>query len=471
MKSILKYAIIILTVGFIFSCKKDTFNTNSNAKLLLRTDTVWFDTVFTRFNPQDPRSVNKQILVVNPHDQMIRTSIHLGGGVNSYFRMNVDGEPGHFFEDIEIFPNDSLFIFLEAHPEQNLDPMGRPLIVKDSILFTTNGNIQQTNLIAWGQDAHYFKRDSTTTASLTWDDKEKVYVVYDYFYVRPNEKLIIEEGVTIHFNPGAWLFVEGELEVNGTCTEKVRFEGDRLQPSFEEVAGQWGGIWLSYPNSNSKIDHAIIKNGTVGIYMDSLSSTSDPNATVTNTFVRNMLFDGIAGRNSHAIIENSIFANCGRFTFLGERGGRYEIDHCTFYTGSSNFSRQDPTWVVTNTTRDPDGFILDEHDIYVTMKNSIVDGSQDSNELAFALVNTSKVTSIGIFNNLLNTALPNSIIDNSSNVKFIEAPDSLFVNPFKHDYELVSDALARDIGVFGLTQDLECRSRSNPPDAGALEGQ
>ena len=113
MQSLLKYSLFIFGLYVtVSSCKKDILNTNPNNKITVSKDTLWFDTVFTKVNSTTPKSVNKQILIYNPYDQRIKTSIQLGGGNNSHFRLNVDGETGSSFSDVELFPNDSIFLFV-----------------------------------------------------------------------------------------------------------------------------------------------------------------------------------------------------------------------------------------------------------------------------------------------------------------------------------------------------------------------
>ena len=227
MKHITKYLLlsILLYLG-VSSCKKESFTTSGQVEV--NTDTLWFDTVFTKVTTRLPLSVNKQILLYNPNNESIRTSIRLGGGLSSHFRLNVDGEPGYDFNEVEIFPNDSIFIFVEVHPgPNNNNPTYNPLIIQDSILFSTNGNESKTMLIGWGQDAHYIFRDSIELDT-TWANDKLPIVVYGYCYVKPEAKLTIEKGVKVYFSPRSWLFVEGKLDMKGTKDEPIVMQGARL---------------------------------------------------------------------------------------------------------------------------------------------------------------------------------------------------------------------------------------------------
>ena len=315
-----------------------------------------------------------------------------------------------------------------------------------------------------GKTAHYIFRDSIESDT-TWSNSLLPIVVYGYCYVKPGVKLTINPGMQIHYAPYSWLFVEGELEVNGSSTDPVLMQGDRLQPSWEETAGQWGGIWFSYPSRGSVLEHAVIKNGTVGVYCDSISGdgNSTPNVSIKKCFIRNMAFDGVAGRGSYIRMENSISSNCGRFTFLASFGGKYDIRHSTFHTGNRDFSRQDPTFAILNINRDANGVILSEHPIDFYMVNSIVDGNFADGEIGTDL-NASAVVSLE--SNLLRTLNlafePNNILNR----------DTIFENSFNFNYQLDSLSAATDEGTIlspAITDDIANNARDAAPDLGAYE--
>lgn len=467
-KALTKILCFILLITAFISCRKEQFTTSPDDALILRQDTLWFDTVFTNANERWPKSVNKQIIIVNPHKEKIRTDIELMGGPQSHFRMNVDGVAGTVFKDIELFPEDSLFIFIEVHPDKNNNsPDFNPLIIRDSVLFYTNGNEQKVNLIGWGQDAHYIFRDSIETDT-TWSNTNLPIVIYGYCYVKPDVTLTIESGMQIHYAPGSWMFVEGTLQVNGTAEDPVVMQGDRLQPDWEETAGQWGGIWLSHPTKGNEITHALVKNGTVGIYCDSVSGDNNntPNVTLDKCFIRNMSYDGIAGKGSYIKAYNTVSANCGRFTFLASFGGLYEIKHCTFHTGSKDFSRRDPTFAVLNINRNEFGQILSEHALTFSMVNSIIDGSYNDGELG---LDVNQQANIVIEYSLLKT--DNVAFDVNNNI-LNENP--LFIDPNAYNYDLDTLSPAIDAGRLvapSISTDILDRPRDLNPDMGAFEFQ
>ncbi len=448
----------------IWACRDDdSIFTSSSAMLNMSTDTVFFDTVFTSFIPGVPMSVNKQFVVRNPYKDKIKTNVDIVGGSNSYFRINVDGEVGPSIKNLEILPGDSVFVFVEVSVEPNQDPQSLPLIIRDSIRFTTNGNSQHVQLAAWGQDGHYFLRDTLCDAVL--DDKLKPYVVHGYLYVPENCVLTIKPGVRMHFAPRSWLYVEGTLKIEGTNEEPVYFEGDRLQPTFEEEAGQWGGIWLNHLSKANRIDHARIKNGTVGIYCDSSSvDETMPMVYVTNTLVRNMSFDGLSGKESYIKAENSVFDNCGRYSFLGLWGGKYDLKHCDFLTYGYYFSRRDPTFVLNNVETDEFGRTIRIFDIEADVRNNIIYGSTKE-EVGFGLIQD-RVVSFVFDCNLAKTE---QALDKNG-LKNVLNQDPLFVDYRSYDYHLDSLSPAIDMCTdVGVQFDLEGKMRDAKPDAGAYE--
>lgn len=454
--------LLLISAGLIACRDDDQIFTDSSAKLTLRADTMFFDTVFTSPKPGMPMSVNKQFTIVNPHKQTIRTSVRLGLNRASYFRINVDGDKGPEVNDLEILPGDSAFVFVELSIDPNQDPQSRPLIIEDSIEFITNGNRQYVQLRAWGQDAHYLLRD--TLCDVTLSDKLKPYVVHGYLYVPENCVLTIKQGVKMHFAPKSWLYVEGTLKIEGTLEEPVVIQGDRLEPDYEETPGQWGGIWLNFLSKDNSVTYAMIKNGTVGIYCDSISRNGRPNVIVKNTQIRNMSFDGLSGKMSNIRAENSIFDNCGRYSFLGLWGGTYSLHHCNFITYNYYFSRRDPTFVLNNIETDDFGNVVKTFKITSDVRNCIIAGSLKE-EVGFGLVQSDVVSFIFDYN-LLKTEQK---LDQNG-LKNVIANQKIFKDYRIYDYHLDTLSPAINIGtLLNIPLDFDGKARDSKPDAGAYE--
>lgn len=86
------------------SCKKEQLNTSSG--ISFSTDTLTFDTLFSTLG-----STTRFFTIRNTLKQPIKISnIRLAGGTASAYRINVDGDSGVAFKDIEIPAKDSLYV-------------------------------------------------------------------------------------------------------------------------------------------------------------------------------------------------------------------------------------------------------------------------------------------------------------------------------------------------------------------------
>ena len=93
---------LCLSVLIFSSCRKDNITTNPSDKLAFSTDTLTFDTVFTTLG-----STTLYFTVHNPNSQKISISnIHLSGGENSIFRLNIDGQAINQAANVEIPANE-----------------------------------------------------------------------------------------------------------------------------------------------------------------------------------------------------------------------------------------------------------------------------------------------------------------------------------------------------------------------------
>ena len=95
---------VILGALIVISCQEDEleFSTDSNYYLSFSTDTVKFDTILT-----GERSASKTFKVYNPNKVGIRLDAVLAGGLDSPFRVNLDGQGGRQFTDLEIAPKNA----------------------------------------------------------------------------------------------------------------------------------------------------------------------------------------------------------------------------------------------------------------------------------------------------------------------------------------------------------------------------
>ena len=449
--------ITLLAIISINSCKKDVLLTDSNAKLNFSTDTILFDTVFASIG-----SVTKNFRVYNPYDEVLKiSSIRLANGAASLFRVNVNGIPGTSFSDIEIRGGDSIWVFVEVTVNPNNQSL--PYVVQDSIIFETNGNIQDIDLVAWGQNAHFFiaKKespnlppyviiDTNLNSTITWD-KNLPYVIYGGFaVVDSSTTLIITEGTQIHFSNagGLWIYKSGTLKVQGTKDKPVVFQGLRRETALQEEPGQWDRIWIN-DGGIHEIDYAVIKNGFIGLQLETLFDPALPVfLKLTNTQIRNMSGLGILARNFKVDGWNDVISNCGSYNAAFTIGGEYDFTHCTFANFWNFGQRTTPVMYLNNYTTDQAGQDVPVPMTKAEFKNCIIYGNNDNElELDFktgALNNH-------VFRNCIIKADNTTATTDPLHFDVIYLNNNpQFKNTFNNDLTLDTLAFAREKGDFSL---------------------
>lgn len=448
---------VLLIVAFISGCKKDEITTDPSATISFSADTILFDTVFTTIG-----STTSILKVYNNNDQALSiSSIQLEGGSGSMYRMNVDGLPGNNFSDIEIEANDSLFIFVEV----TVDPgnVNLPFVVEDRILFRTNGNDQEVQLTAWGQDAN-FHGGLDGIFGLECDEvwnPDKPHVVYGIVAVEEGCKLTINAGTQVYCHRGAGLLVyRGCLDVLGQLNNEVVFQGDRLEPQFQDTPGQWGielevyfenqfgvqtasiargGMWFLEAEP-SNIDYAILRNGTIGIQVDTLKTQGDDPIRITNTKINNMSGIGMLGRGANMSGYNNLVTNCGQACGAFTLGGKYQFDHCTFANYWSDATRQDPTFVLNNFYRDANNQAVVRPLVDTEFKNCIMWGNNaslsDFNEFVAVMQESDAIDPPEYV--FTSCAVDTDVnVENSANFQFmVNGQSPPFVSVSNNDYHL-----------------------------------
>ena len=276
--------IVIFVIIFLSSCRKDFGTILSTGELKFSVDTVLLNRVF-----DDISSSTQSFKIYNrSNDAITIPTIRLGRGNNSFYRLNVDGIAGKSFENIDILANDSIFVFVEATVDFS-QITDTEFFYRDSVVFDSGVNEQDVKLEALVLDVHLIRPDRTLqpdnsfvfeeivlgvdaqgeTISVrgtlldanTTFTNEKPYLIYGYIGVPENGTLTIDAGATLYFHDNSGIIVEKDatITVNGEFENTVLFEDDRLEPEFEDIAGQWGVIWLREGSKNNNINYAIIK--------------------------------------------------------------------------------------------------------------------------------------------------------------------------------------------------------------------
>jgi len=484
MQSKKKYSIGVLAlvlmsiIAITSSCKKEEFLEGKKVDLRFSQDTLMFDTVFTTIG-----SSTQHLIVTNPEKQKIKISnIRLAGGPNSNFRINVDGQSGTSFKDVEVAANDSIYIFVEV----TVDPNGSnsPMIITDSIIFETNGNIQDVDLVAYGRDAYFIVANKSVGGlkykivagehiDTTWT-KDKPIVVYGYAVVDSTGSLTIEKGTEIYFHnkSGLWIYKGGQLKVLGTKDEPVTFQGDRPEAYYDDLPGQWDRIWINESDKQSEINYAIIRNGFIGIQTEILQNVMASNKLVLkNTVIENMSGAGILSRFYRIDAENMAISNCQQYCVALTLGGEYEFRHSSFANYWSYSTRKSPSLYVNNYFQDENKQIHPFDLLKANFINCIIYGNLDEEVI---MDNNAQG---GQFNFLFDHALiktQGNISDPNYWKSVTKNIDPLFENSSENDLHLKSTSVASDKGKAGVSPplDLDGNTRdANTPDLGAYEIQ
>lgn len=458
------FIIAALFLGII-SCEEERFLQDPDAKLVFSVDTVYFDTVFTRIS-----TVTRVFTVHNKYRSFLNISeIRLGGADNSVFRVNVDGNSGIKFENIEIPPGDSIFIFVEA--TLNLNNVDSILLQEDSLCFRLNSGFQSVILAAWGQDVHILRKEHISDQ--TWIN-DKPYLILDYLYVDSLATLNIEPGVRIYLHRDAVFFVGGTLISDGSADSRIYFRGDRLEKDYEDIPGQWGGIYFLPGSKDNFLNYTSIRGGNFGILVDTFVNADIPVIKIENSFISDHSSFGILARGSNIFALNSVFANCGTSTIALIWGGSYEFYHCTIAN----------RWLYGNIRNSPAVFlnnyyidinkniqIRDIHKAY--FGNCIIYGNRqyefeiDKDPADNGILEYTIDHCIGKFGS--------ESLDPARIINSVNNQDPKFISWDEYNFELDTLSPAKDIGnilignLFPYDINGNSRIEDGKPDAGAFE--
>lgn len=465
-------AVAVLLVS-LFSCEEEGYMSSSDVQLQFSKDTITFDTIFTTIG-----STTRRFTVQNPYDENVLVSrIRLAGGEFSNFRLNVNGMVGNELYEVEIPARDSIYIFVEV----TIDPNGQnlPMVVQDSIEFTTNSNLQDVKLIAYGQDFKLIKAQVLKTQ--TWT-AEKPYLVYDYAYVDSTSVLTIEPGTKIYFHKDAGLYVKGTVIADGDYQNPIMLRADRLEASYEDLPDQWNGVVLYSGSHDNVLDFVTIKNANIGLQVGTIENEGYASLTLTNSTIENMAYAGLFAMKSKIYAYNDVIANCGFYAAALLVGGEYEFYHSTIANYWGNYgskARTTPSLVLSNVlvVDGSNGSVSYNGDLKkATFGNSIIYGNTN-NELE--LGNNGENAFNFLFDHCI-IQIPDTV--NTSNKDHYKEVwkgseyDPRFVDPYdKFNYQLDTLSAAIDLGkpdyakLFPVDIQNKNRTGDKGPDLGAYE--
>ena len=436
----IKFILLISLFAGFFSCEREFVYRGGEEGLLLSTDTVMFDTIFTSIG-----STTQNFRIYNPYDEdLIIDGIELTGGDESSFRLNINGYAENELNDVRVRAKDSLFVFVEV----TIDPVhsNSPIVVSDSIIISTRERQQSVKLIAYGQDVILLKKEWLKTQSFT---KDKPYLIADYIVVDSTQTLTIEAGARLYFQKDASLLVLGSLKVQGTKDEPVLFASHRLEEWYEDKPGQWGYIHLLPGSSGTTFDYAIIRNGLMGILADSVGLNDDEPLIINNTKIEHISSFGLLAQSAGIKVTNSLFGDCGTHSLAITVGGDYEFTHCTFANYFEWSFRSTPAVFINNYYNDEQGKVNIVPLKNASFRNCVIYG-RNIGELGFDLKYPDGDL-IGLQPNflfsscLLKVSEDTDVSDEDHFVDIIKNEDPFFINPSEYNYQLDTLSVVQDI--------------------------
>lgn len=370
MRHLISLFFIALIVS-LSSCRKDFETVPSSANLGFSKDTVYLDTVFSTIG-----SSTYTLKVYNRSSDDIRIPKIRLADPNSKYRIMVDGltgedsdgngfGDGRVFNDVELLAEDSLYIFIETTARITELAQNNPteFLYTDDIIFDASNGSQKVNLVTLIKDAYFlFPKRNAEGVKETLDvgteadplningfeldhndpangdeyhfNNTKPYVIYGYAGVKSGETLNIDAGARVYFHaesgivvqPGATLNIAGTASPDSNPLQnEVTFEGDRLEPLYEDVPGQWGTIWLRQGSINNSVKHLTLKNAMVGFLVENCK------LDIEDSQIYNSANYGILARGAQMEnCKNLVINLAGQRALACSLGGSYEFKHCTF---------------------------------------------------------------------------------------------------------------------------------------------
>lgn len=459
---------LVCLVALFNSCIDESIYSGSTL-LKFSKDTVLFDTIFTR-QPGSiyPISVTKIISVKNTENAWVKANFNLGGGIKSPYKMNIDGVAGKEIKNLEIGPQDSVFVFIQCALEANNQI--NPALVLDSLIATVGQTSSKVMLAAYGWDAHYLK-DSIIPNNTNWTDTKKPYVIIGNILVLENNTFNISEGVQVYTsaaqpNRFTGILIQGNFKVNGSESKRVTFKGDKPVFATKTLPNQWGGIYF-FPGAKGNFKYAEITNAIIGIRADSIGNGANPTVELEQCKIQYCGQACLIGVTSNIKATNCLFADAGSYTFLAFLGGTYAFNHCTFAEYSGYTSRQKGHFAITNTQRNENGVLLNSKPLTTSIYNSIIYGG------SFDEVYIDKVP-----NTAFNVTSESNIIKFTNTDKFFDPtinfinkkPKFIDISIGNYALDTLSDAIGKaQVSSPAVTIDINGKQRKSIPDLGAYE--
>ncbi len=451
-----RYLPWLLLLPFWWACTPDEeiFSELTDESVYFSTDTLYFDTLLTT-----QLSPSYRVLLYNPNKNgVILSGIGLKQKENSPFEISINGQTGSAFKNLKLLGKDSLLILVKA----TLSVTGKPDPIRTLDYLEVEGSSNLSVVLdAWAQDASYYNSSTVIEEDEIWD-AALPYVISDTLYIAPGATLTIRSGVEVIMQPGSSLFVAGTLVTDGAPNEKVVFRNSRTDIDYREAPGQWEGIFFLEGSSDNSLNHTVVKNANIGLYIGTPDEDDIPDVVIANCIIANMSSDGILAFTSDVYAYNTVVYNAARYLVGNLAGGNYRYEHCSFSNYPSDFFREGPSVIFS------DNILLSNEELLTAplsafITNSIVWGNED-NEIAF---NTDGGASFiyKVSSSLLKST--SFILEGSGNIINTQPQ---FFDEFVYDYRLDSlSPLIDKAEYIDIDLDILGNQRSEVPDIGAYE--
>ncbi|MDE5800509.1 MAG: hypothetical protein K2H74_05745 [Paramuribaculum sp.] len=324
-RNILCAAAALTAVGVsLTSCIEDDVTLSPADQPVFSADTLDVGRIF-----MDEPSQTHAIKAYNHSDKVMRISrIGFQSGSEGCFRINVDGFSGKDFRDVDIRPNDSIFILVSATVPRVLSASS----VEDKLEFETNGVTRSVVLKATGVDAVTLT-DPVIDSDTRWD-AEKPVRIYGELTVAPGVSLTLGEGLTVYMHDKASIEVHGSLRSEGTADAPVVIRGDRSGTvitgiTFDLMSRQWAGMTIHPDASPCELCFTEIRNTEYGVFVDGPTATDVPQLTLIGCRLRNSRDNVLAAYHTSVRAVSTEFAESGASP-VWVIGGEALFDHCTF---------------------------------------------------------------------------------------------------------------------------------------------
>ncbi|MEM7655950.1 MAG: hypothetical protein AAF399_07465 [Bacteroidota bacterium] len=417
MKIRLLFSLLVAGLLLVWSCERPN-NPVEEGILTFSGDTLEFDSIFTTL-----LTPSQRVMVYNETGRAVNISrIWLEDGERTRFEMIVDGIQGKEVEDVSLANGDSLFVFLnilsklqdefvEEYLNFQVGEEVQRVLIRGKIIdayFLTARLLQEGDFVNLDSGSFFFSQDTILTP-------EKPIIMDGPIIIPENVTVTIEPGTEIFFTPykfgitdsgGApifaffsWLIVNGTLNAEGTADQPITFQGSRFDSLYQENPAQWRGIRFGQFSRDNVMNHCVVKNGLIGIQVDSSSYTANPKLSMQYSEIRNMGVHGLVGQGFAPEInpntppsvrmENCVINTCKERTFAMLGGGKYEFFNCTFANYNiSRFSRRTPQ-VLLNNWWTFDGSTANIYPAYAEFTNCIIWGSEEDETVLDTLADAS----------------------------------------------------------------------------------